>query len=224
VGLINPRLSLDKQQYRGGGPVKAETSIANSPNYRNLEVYGAFCGKIASTRARISSSAQDGEILKAVKQFQMSLALKRKSREIMDSSSEEEFWRIMLGDLYSSIMSFRSRIEQSGQARSALQHDINLLRVSSMPAKMLNAVRKTSISAQLCTTTGNSVANVEGNVEVGGDIFVARGASIPLIICAVHSVKSSNFVNSAVDPARLYRLIGGSYVHRNMDGQILDER
>jgi hypothetical protein len=51
-----------------------------------------------------------------------------------------------------------------------------------------------------------------------------EGASLTLIICVVHSDESSDFVNSAVDPARLYRLIGGSYVHRNMDGQILDER
>jgi hypothetical protein len=63
--------------------VKAETSTANSPNYRNLEIYGNFCGKTASTSTRISSSAQDGEILRAVEQFRMSLALMRKSREIM---------------------------------------------------------------------------------------------------------------------------------------------
>jgi hypothetical protein len=159
--------------------VKAETSTANSPNYRNLEIYGNFCGKIASTSARISSSAQDGEILRAVEQFRMSLALMRKSREIMDSSGEEEFWHIMLGDLYLSTMSFRVSIEQSGQALSALQHDINLLKVSSMPARMLNVVRKTLIGAQLCTTKGNLVAIVQGNAE-GGGVSLLRKEQVSL--------------------------------------------
>jgi hypothetical protein len=223
-GITNTRFPLNRQNFKGGGPVPAQIPVEKAINDRILKIHGSFCGKIASVTDRIPAWLEDDDIIRAAEQFRLSYPEVTKSMDHSDSSSEEEFWRIMVSDFYYASPNHRRRIEWDEEAWSTLSHDIHEAKVSKMPTRMLTRIRETISGANLCTTTGNSAAIVQGNVKVGDDIFIARGATLPLIIRAVPSDESTNIADSAVDPLRFYRFIGGSYIHGSMDGQILDER
>ena len=223
--LINTFLPLDKQFYRGGGLMTAPNLTAEALNHRSLEIYGSFCGKIVSVSDRIPSWIEDEKVLGTVEQFRMFSPLVSETKDPSNNSGEEEYWRVMVGDVYNeSPNTGKKRIEWNAKARSNLLHDINLAKVSKMPTRMVGRVRRVLRGANFCTTTNNSVAVVQGNAKAGDDIFIARGATLPFIIRAVESDKITDAVRRAHDNSRLYIFVGGSYVHGSMDGQILEER
>jgi len=88
---------------------------------------------------------------------------------------------------------------------------------------MLKRLKHTLAGANFCTTTSNSVAMAQGNVEAGDDIFIAHGATLPFIIRALKSDVSTDAVRSAHRISMLCRFVGGSYVYGRIDGQILEE-
>lgn len=222
--LINSSRPEEGQYYRGGGPMKAPNSIAGARVHGSLEIYGSFCGKIVSASDRVPDWGEYEKIMGTAEQFRRHFLLVTETKDLLNNQNEEEFWRVIVGDLYDESPDVRKRIEWNAQARSNLLQDINLAKVSKMPTRLLQTVRLTLVGTNFCTTTSNSVAVVYGNVQVGDDIFIARGAALPFIIRAVKNNGSTDAVGSTHNTSRLYSFVGGSYVHGSMDGQILEER
>lgn len=59
-------------------------------------------------------------------------------------------------------------------------------------------------------------------MKVGDRIYIARGASVPLVIRPTAGDKTYADVKSELGVPTFYKFVGGSYVDGIMDGEVLE--
>jgi hypothetical protein len=72
----------------------------------------------------------------------------------------------------------------------------------------------------LCKASLGRITHVHGDVEVGDHILVARGATVPFIIRPTSSGEPFNDAKRFLGIFTFYKLVGGSYIHDIMDGEL----
>lgn len=132
-------------------------------------------------------------------------------------------WRILLMDLYRDPTEGYlglTRISGNGETRAALELDLQTRSRSEMPEMLVERLQTSLNGKAVCTTTGKSIALVLGDPQAGDRIFVAKGASFPLILRSVKAETAGNEPKKECSRVAMFELVGGSYVHGIMDGEV----
>ena len=114
---------------------------------------------------------------------------------------------------------FNDRISKSSKAREAFEKDFMN---TSAPAIMAQRLDSALSHKVLCTTSTENIAHVQGTPVPGDQIFVARGASVPLVILAADADESYDETIREHQVSELCSFVGGAYVDRIRDGEVIE--
>jgi len=126
-------------------------------------------------------------------------------------------------DIYYRDGAFPSRIGSSGETQDNFTSDIEEALWSTAPVRLLKRLRTSLIDKAFCKTTNGEFALIHGDPKVGDNIFIARGATFPLIIRPTKRDRPYHSIKKAFQIQTFYRYVGGAYVHGKMDGEPLRE-
>jgi hypothetical protein len=140
--------------------------------------------------------------------------------QTVDSNS---FWYSLVMDIYFENDGIRRRIGDSEEAQANFASDIEGAITSTAPARLLKRLEHALDSKALCKTTNGEFTLVHGDSKVGDYVFVARGATFPLIIRPTKRDKPYHSIKEAFQIRAFYRYVGGAYIHSKMDGEPLRE-
>jgi hypothetical protein len=147
--------------------------------------------------------------------------------EPADWAEEENFtfWNTLVMDLYSEHGPFHEHRMTGNQALSQyFLQDIKtaLSSNSAPPNRLIELLQSLLNMKKFCFLSGGQMALVNGNAEIGDILFIARGASVPLIIRPTNpSFRLGK--RRADDPDPEFTFVGGAYMAGVMDGEVVQE-
>lgn len=132
------------------------------------------------------------------------------------------FGKTLVMDMYPDEYKLATRISSDAQLEQEFQRDLKDFFMSKRPAKLYRVLRNSSmVDNKFCIMTSGGMAMVHGEVEVGDRIFIARGASVPLVIRAIGSGSTERHQIGKGNVDTPFELVGGAYLHGAMDGEFL---
>ena len=135
-------------------------------------------------------------------------------------------WRVMFLDSYPLEGSY-ARISHSEEIKRAFLDDLNATEKTENGTLTFNfreRLKHLPGNICLCTTSDDRLAAVVGDLQPGDRIFVAHGASIPLILRGPSKIRENDYICNSCDDmigSSCYTFVGGSYVDGIMDGEVL---
>ena len=116
---------------------------------------------------------------------------------------------------------YRIRISKDLEAKKIFFSDLRDAVRGSISKDFESKLRQQKLSI-LCMTGEGSLAVVQGEVEIGDRVFVARGATYPFILRPVEADGNKSASKNRTDTGLAeYRLIGGAFVDGIMDGEVI---
>ena len=138
--------------------------------------------------------------------------------------SPEHVWRVLFLDSYP-LEGNCARISHSEDIKRAFLDDLDATRRGKLTFNFRERLKHLPDNICLCKIADDRLAVVVGDLQRGDRIFVARGASIPLILRGPSRFRKNGYICDSCDGmtgSSCYTFVGGSYVDGIMDGEVLD--
>jgi hypothetical protein len=152
------------------------------------------------------------------------------SRQKIESADRAEeknflFWNTLVMDLYEkAIPLYYQRMAGNRALRHQFMQDVETALSSNFahPDKFIRRLKHSLGEKKFCSLSGGRMALVHGDAEPGDVLFIARGASVPLIIRPTYSSFRPGR-RRADDPDPEFTFVGGVYMAGVMDGEVVQE-
>ncbi|MDI1491235.1 MAG: hypothetical protein OHK93_002442 [Ramalina farinacea] len=200
--------------------------VIHTGRCRTLPIHGTFISTINATGVKPVATTFRNQ--KANRDFSDHLHDTineiAKGKRPSSTVSPEHVWRILFLDSYP-LEGNCARISHSEDIKRAFPDDLNATRRGKLTFNFRERLNHLPGNICLCKSTDNRLAVVVGDIKRGDRIFVARGASIPLILRGPSKIRKNDFICDSCDDmigSSCYTFVGGSYVDGIMDGEVLD--
>lgn len=200
-------------------PFQNDDRIYSAEHNCVLSIKGVFYGTIQCAYSKVSCNwtISNEAIWQRVQTLKESVIFNSPMK-----SANESFWRTLVIDKYLDPKAgFPVRITKSVEAESYFTSDLeNALTLSKLWGYLHNSLRSGMEGKAFCITTKDNFAQVLGDLEVGDQIFIARGVTYPLILRPTTHDESLEATKTALGISTFYKFVGGAYVHGIMDGEV----
>jgi hypothetical protein len=151
----------------------------------------------------------------------------RQIKKSVDRAEERNFpfWNTLVMGLYDKTSAHRDQVMAgNGALTQQFMQDIEAALNSALPPpdRLIRRLFYSISGRKFCWLSGGRMALVHGDAEIGDILFIARGASVPLIIRPTDPSFQQG-KRRADDPDPEFTFVGGAYMAGVMDGEVVQE-
>ena len=229
--LLAPGLQEEEQYYHTGGPLTSEyhRNAHSMESHRTLLISGCFWGGTLRETITLGLLDSKGMPLKdwpSIKKWYFSL---RSSLGHKYNSTIIEDWRMILGDIYMRSGDHLYNFERMSEYKEAyellVQDTEALLPWHDEPrSAFLNWLRGSMHDNSIYSTERGDFVKAHRSVQIGDEIFVARGCSVAMVLRPVSEAQvqaATGHLGGTQIPVREF--VAGAYVHGIMDGEAIQQ-
>jgi hypothetical protein len=216
--------------------------LATQDNDFVLHLNGYYGSKVEQASPFFTDEARDEEMWETILALKTQLAQNSASKfgriwrmirphssqrtELAGMAEEKNFtfWETLVMNMYSKNRPFYQCMSGDRALRKQFMQDIEtaLISNSAPPERLIRRLQITLHRKKLCLLSGGRMASVHGDAKIGDILFIARGASVPLIIRPIDpSFKLGK--RRADDPDPEFTFVGGAYMAGVMNGEVVQE-
>lgn len=223
--------------YRCGGSLETKYDITG--DLFSLKIEGYFHGELKITSSIYDEDSRWKAALKLRQSLNIDSAHQNNKHRWQDSLSlpfhrkkivfqDHIFWSTLVRDTYKDTTYVTSRIKGNQELESEFARDIQAALVSSSPTKKLLGHLESSVSDEIfCVTSDNKMALVYGGAQKGDHVFLAKGASLPLIIRPIKPPRQGFLRTKGEEKKKKeeqeYVLVCSAFIYEYMDGEPFKE-